>query len=225
MLCSAMCMMRRLLVFWGAIGVSWAMATDVFSADALGSLRNPIIDSAMTEKQAFDGLSPKCPVSVRQRQRLIDVVYYSFDNKVHRGQLVIDKDLVEDIQYVFKAARNARFPIGQVVPVSHPRFRKKGVWSDQLSTAANNTSAFNYRSIEDSTVLSNHAYGRAIDLNPLQNPFVKGKVVLPPGAKFDPRARGTLTENHAVVRAFLQRGWRWGGNWKTPKDYQHFEKP
>jgi hypothetical protein len=217
--------MRRFFVVWGAVGAAWAMPGGGLSAEPLGALSNPIIDSAMTEKDAFDGLSPECPVSIRQRQRLIDVVYYAFDDKAHRGQLVIDKDLVEDIQYVFAVARQARFPIAQAIPVADPRFCRNGIWMDSLSMAANNTSAFNYRAIDGSTGLSNHASGRAIDLNPVQNPYVKGTVVRPPGAKFDPRARGALTENHPVVRAFLQRGWQWGGHWKTLKDYQHFEKP
>jgi hypothetical protein len=216
---------RRVFVFCGAVGVSWTLTAGVFPAEPLGTPSNPIIDSAMSEKEAFDGLSAECPISIRQRQRLIDVVYYSFDEKMHRGQLVIDKDLVADVQHVFEVARDARFPIGRAVPVSHPRFRENGAWSDHRSMAANNTSAFNYRSMEGATGPSYHAYGRAIDLNPLQNPYLKGKVVLPPGAAFDPAVKGTLSENHPVVRAFLERGWQWGGHWKTLKDYQHFQKP
>jgi hypothetical protein len=216
---------RPFSILWSTCAVWWMLAAAAFGTEPLDTLNNPIVDSAMTEQEAFDGLAAACPPRIRQRQKLIDVLYYSFDDKLHRGQLVIDKDLVEDIQYVFAAARRVRFPIAQAVPVSHARFREKGGWSDRLSMAANNTSAFNYRLIEGTTSLSFHAYGRAIDLNPLQNPYVKGKVVLPPGAKFDPGVKGTLSENHPVVRAFVERGWQWGGHWETLKDYQHFEKP
>ena len=91
--------------------------------------------------------------------------------------------------------------------------------------AANNTSAFNYRTIAGTVRLSNHASGRAIDINPRQNPYIKGQVVQPPGAKYEPNAEGTLTEEHPVVRAFLKLGWAWGGHWTTTQDYQHLEKP
>jgi peptidoglycan LD-endopeptidase CwlK len=195
------------------------------SAEPQGTPADPIVDSAMTEKEAFDGLPPGCPAEIRRRQRLLDVTYYSFDGKVHRGQLVVDQDLAADVQHVFEVARKTRFPIGQAVPVSHPRFRRNGVWDDHLSMAANNTSGFNYRAKEGAAQWSCHASGRAIDVNPRQNPYIKGKTVLPPGAKLDPQAAGTLTENHPIVRAFLERGWQWGGHWKTLKDYQHFEKP
>ncbi len=88
----------------------------------------------------------------------------------------------------------------------------------------NNTSAFNYRCAAGSKKLSMHAYGFAIDINPVQNPYIKGKVVLPPGAVYDIRKSGTLAYNSPVVKTFIRLGWTWGGNWKSLKDYQHFEK-
>jgi peptidoglycan L-alanyl-D-glutamate endopeptidase CwlK len=225
MSCSAMQVIRRVFVFCGAVGVSWTLTAGVFPAEPLGTPSNPIIDSAMSEKEAFDGLSAECPISIRQRQRLIDVVYYSFDEKMHRGQLVIDKDLVADVQHVFEVARDARFPHRPRRPGLAPsvprerRLERSSVHGRQQHVGVQ-------------LPIDGRSHGPFVPrlwpghrLNPLQNPYLKGKVVLPPGAAFDPAVKGTLSENHPVVRAFLERGWQWGGHWKTLKDYQHFQKP
>jgi len=189
-----------------------------------GSLENPIIDSSMSLKEAMDGLSPDCPKSIKQRQRLITVQYYSFDGYIHQGQLLIDKALVKDIQAAFAVARKDRFEIFSVVPISDIRFRKNGAWDDDLSMAANNSSCFNYRSITGAQNLSMHAFGRAVDINPVQNPYIKDQLVLPPGAVYNPEKAGTLTKESGFVAALLARGWSWGGEWTSPKDYQHLEK-
>ena len=190
-----------------------------------GTSKHPIIDSRMIESEAFDGLDPKCPKEIRKRQKVVKLKYYSADGKVHQGQLVIDAALKDDIKKVFALALKERFPIYSVIPISDKRFRKDGRWDDELSMEANNTSAFNYREITGGGRLSNHASGRAIDINPFQNPYIKGDLILPRGAKYDPSIAGTFTSDHPIVRAFLQLGWVWGGNWTSPKDYQHFEKP
>ncbi|HMJ08359.1 MAG TPA: M15 family metallopeptidase [Pyrinomonadaceae bacterium] len=193
--------------------------------DTPGTLKRPIVDSRMTEREAFDGLDPACPKEIRDRQRLVTLKYYSFDNKVHQGQLVLDKDLVADIKIVFAAALAEKFPIQSVIPISDPRFRKNGRWDDDLSMIANNTSSFNYRLKTGGTTLSNHATGRAVDINTVQNPYIKGKILLPPNGKYDPAAVGTFTPDNPIVKKFLQLGWTWGGTWASPTDYQHFEKP
>ena len=90
---------------------------------------------------------------------------------------------------------------------------------------ANNTSAFNYRPVTGGTRLSNHAYGRAIDINTFLNPYIKGDIVLPHGARYDPNIEGTFTSENPIVKTFIQLGWQWGGDWTDLKDYQHFEKP
>jgi peptidoglycan LD-endopeptidase CwlK len=190
-----------------------------------GTSKHPIVDSRMTAKEAFEGLDPKCPAGIRKRQTVVKLKYYSSDGKIHQGQLVIDADLKSDTKKVFALALKERFPIYSVIPISDKRFRKDGRWDDELSMEANNTSAFNYREITGGGRLSNHAYGRAIDINTLQNPYIKGDIVLPHGAKYDPSIAGTFASDHPIVRAFLQLGWDWGGNWTSPKDYQHFEKP
>lgn len=198
--------------------------TAMAAPPAAGTVGDPIVDSAMTEEQAFDGLSPDCPPDVRKRQAVLTVLYYSFDHKVHRGQLVVDRDLEADVRRAFDVVLAEKFPVRSVIPVSDPRFRKDGKWDDGLSMAANNTSGFNYRQVTGGGGLSNHAFGRAIDINPVQNPYIRGATVLPPGAKYDPTAAGTLTARHPVTRALVDRGWVWGGTWTSPRDYQHFEK-
>ena len=190
-----------------------------------GTLKRPIIDSAMTEREAFDGLDPKCPEVIRKRQRLVTLKYYSTDGLIHQGQLVLDAELVGDVRKVFALMLRERFPIYSVIPISDRRFRKENRWDDELSMEANNTSSFNYREVTGGGRLSNHAYGRAVDINTFLNPYVKGDLVLPRGATYDPRVAGTFTAESPVVREFLRLGWAWGGNWKSPRDYQHFEKP
>lgn len=188
----------------------------------LGSIENPIIDSDITLSGA---LKKWAPAEIKKKQQIVDVLYYSFDGKVHKGQIVIDRRLVSDIQEVFRAALKIKFPIKSVIPISHPRFYKNGEWNgDGQSMFANNTSGFNYRKATGKKTLSMHSYGYAIDINPVQNPYIKRRRVLPPGAKYDVSMPGTLTRNCPVVQTFLRLGWTWGGDWKSLKDYQHFEK-
>jgi peptidoglycan L-alanyl-D-glutamate endopeptidase CwlK len=200
-------------------------ATGYGQAATRGTAKHPIIDSSMTEKEAFDGLDPTCPGEIRKRQGLVTVKYYSTDKRIHEGQLVIDRELRGDIEKIFALALKEHFPIYSVIPISDTRFRKKNRWDDELSMEANNTSAFNYREVTGGGSLSNHAYGRAIDINTFFNPYIKGNIILPHGATYDPKVEGTFTADNPIVREFLRLGWTWGGSWNSPRDYQHFEKP
>ncbi|MFH1191446.1 MAG: M15 family metallopeptidase [Candidatus Omnitrophota bacterium] len=187
-----------------------------------GSLRDPIIDSDIS---LFEALKKESPPEFKEKQRIIDVLYYSFDGKIHKGQLVIDERLIEDIREIFRVALEDKFPINSVIPISHDRFFKNEKWNeDDQSMLSNNTSAFNYRMVTGGKSLSKHAYGFAIDINPVQNPYIKGNIILPFGAVYDIHKPGTLAYDSCVVKAFLRMGWIWGGNWKSLKDYQHFEK-
>lgn len=216
---------RGILVLLFLLSPAAALAQAAVDDKNSGTEKHPIIDSKMSKKEAFDGLDPNCPKEIRKRQKLIKLKYYSFDGRIHQGQMVLDKDLVKDIKKVFDVALKEKFPIKSVIPVSDLRFRKNGRWDDDLSMAAGNSSSFNYREITGGGRLSNHAYGRAVDLNTFQNPYIKGKISLPPGAKYDPTAPGTFTSDNPIVKTFISLGWAWGGNWKSPIDYQHFEKP
>lgn len=175
-----------------------------------------IIDSDFSLPEAITGIT--IPDSIKKNLILLDVEYYSFDNKLHRGQLVINKIIKKDVEEIFLLIKKNKFPVGKVIPVV------KYNWSDDSSMIDNNTSCFNYRNIEGSNKYSNHALGLAVDINPLQNPMIKNKKIYPPDAKYDIKVKGTLTRNSILVKEFTKRGWSWGGNWKTLKDYQHFEK-
>jgi len=198
-------------------------ATQRGSVRALpGFLQNPIVDSNITLSKALEKPAPE---EFKKRQRLVEVLYYSFDGKIHKGQVVIEKRLVKDIKKVFNAALENKFPVKSAIPISSDVFFTNGKWNeDNQSMMSNNSAGFNYRKVTGGNYLSNHAYGFAIDINPVQNPYIKADVVLPPGAVYDINAPGTLTEDLAIVKTFKRLGWKWGGNYKDLKDYQHFEK-
>ncbi|WP_428305403.1 M15 family metallopeptidase [Lacipirellula sp.] len=183
-----------------------------------------MVDCNFTRDEAFQGVRADCPEEIIARQELLKVEYYSFDGKLHRGQVVIDRDLTRDVSIVFGIARDHRFPIHSAIPMAHPSFLRNGQWDDCLSMEANNSSAFNYREIDGTDVLSYHAWGRAIDINPLLNPYVRGREVSPRGGTYDEKVPGTLLASHPIVKAFTELGWTWGGAWQHAKDYQHFEK-
>ncbi len=133
--------------------------------------------------------------------------------------------MARDVVSVFRKLYAARWPIARMRLVDAYR------GDDDRSMAANNTSAYNCRSVAGSTSWSEHAYGTAIDVNPVQNPYVQAGSVAPPsGQRYadldrSPGTRlppGVVQAGDAVVRAFAAIGWEWGGRWTTSKDYQHF---
>ena len=153
----------------------------------------------------------------------VQVTYWDYEGRTQSGELVVHKDLAQEVADIFEELYEEGFPIASV------RLIDEYGGQDELSMEANNTSAFCYRKIAGSSRLSNHALGRAIDINPLQNPHVKeGEVSPPGGTAYADRAReeqGMIHEGDACYQAFTRRGWVWGGDWKNSRDYQHFEKP
>jgi hypothetical protein len=163
---------------------------------------------------------PGCPVGPDQL-RLLTLPYIGFDGTEHQGRLVVHAAVATGVSQVFARLHAARFPIAQMVPVDLYG------GDDDASTRANNTSAFNCRAITGGGNWSEHAYGRAIDINPVQNPYVyrDGHVLDPAAAPFVDRNRsdgGLIHAHDVVVQAFAQIGWGWGGNFNSIKDYQHF---
>lgn len=175
-----------------------------------------IIDSQYSFADAVAG--KEFPLAIRRNLVITEVEYFSFDGKRHRGQLLIHKDLEKDIREIFSVILERKFPIGKVIPIV------RYGWSDEKSMLDNNTSAFNYRNVAGTNRLSNHAYGTAIDINPYLNPYIKGKYISPKGSEYNPEIPGTITADSFLVKEFKKRGWTWGGDWKSLKDYQHFEK-
>ncbi len=175
-----------------------------------------IIDANYSFDEALAGI--EFPEKIRKQLKLVNVEYYGLDGKIHRGQLVINKKLALEIKTIFDEIFRIRFPIKSVIPIV------KFNWNDEKSMLANNTSAFNYRVIKGTSRLSKHAFGAAIDINPLFNPYVKKNSVEPEGAHYIPERKGTITKSSPVVQIFKRYGWTWGGDWQKGKDYQHFEK-
>jgi hypothetical protein len=161
---------------------------------------------------------PGCPVGIH-KLRLLTLTHRGYDGDVHTGRLVVRHDQAEEVLDVMRRLFNAGFPIKRMQRVD----RFDG--SDQRSMNANNTSAFNCRYIAGTTTWSQHAFGTAIDINPVQNPYVQGNHVSPergrPWADRSKQHPGMIRGGGVVVRAFAKIGWEWGGFWSSAKDYQH----
>jgi poly-gamma-glutamate synthesis protein (capsule biosynthesis protein) len=159
-----------------------------------------------------------CPVPLADL-RYLRVSHWDFDGGVQPGELVVHADVVADLQAVFVQLFEAGFPIRRM------RLVDDYGGDDFTSIEAGNTSAFNCRSATGSANWSQHAYGRAIDVNPLENPYVSGgsteHAESVPYLDRTPRP-GMATEGGVLVAAFDAVGWDWGGRWSAPVDYQHF---
>jgi len=153
----------------------------------------------------------------------INVSYWGFDHKAHQGILIVNNELAAGLVTIFHSLYLHKFPIQRMD--SMEQFN----WDDDLAMAANNTSTFNCREVKGQPgIFSQHSYGRAIDINPLMNPYVNGEDVWPiTGKEFADRTQlvpGKITKNSLVYKAFIKQGWDWGGDWLDVQDYQHFEK-
>jgi len=179
------------------------------------------LDSATRARMTGVSWHRGCPVGL-DRLRLLTVSRWGFDGRVHRGRLVVNRDAAAAMLGTMRRLFVLRYPIRQM------RLVDAYGGDDHRSMDADNTSAFNCRFVAGSGgTWSEHAYGRAIDLNPLENPYVtaSGYVSPPAGAPYadrSRRARGLIHRGGPVVDAFAAAGWEWGGSWAWPKDYQHF---
>lgn len=191
-----------------------AVAADAYALGYAGTV-GPITPELATRMSS--SWRAGCPVPLADL-RLVTVTYRDFDGAVATGELVVHADVADSVVAVF----GELFALGY--PIRTMRLVDDFGGDDDASMAADNTSAFNCRPISRGTGWSEHAYGRAIDLNPVENPYVRDALVLPPeGVPYAsrPDAPGVLHAGDAVVRAFAAHGWRWGGEWSSPIDYQH----
>lgn len=174
--------------------------------------------SRVTKADLRYSYRPGCPLGP-SRLRAIRMSHWSFDGKARTGVLVVHASVVTQVVSVFRRLYAARFPIRRMLGVEI----YKG--SDDASMRADNTSGFNCRRV-GSNGWSEHAYGLAIDVNPVENPYVHGALVEPPsGRAYLDRSRrrpGMAVRSGPLVRAFDGAGWHWGGRWQSSKDYQHF---
>ncbi|PZF83376.1 peptidase M15 [Jiangella anatolica] len=167
-----------------------------------------------------------CPVPLTDL-RLLTLTHVGFDGRARTGELIVHAEVASDVVEVFAALYAARFPIERMLLVD------EFGGDDNASMAANNTSAYNCRRVAGQPTWSNHAYGRAIDINPVQNPYVLDGAVLPPAAApfldvdrtgATPAPPGVIADGDIVRQEFERIGWEWGGLFSDP-DYQHFSAP
>lgn len=161
-----------------------------------------------------------CPVPLAEL-RYLTLAYRGFDGAGHQGEMVVAATVAEAVVSVFHQLYDDGYPIESM------RLVDDFGASDEESMDANNTSAFNCRAVTGGSSFSEHSYGTAIDLNPVQNPYLRGSTVLPSaGAEYSsrPAAAGVIHAGDAVVSAFESIGWSWGGYWSSPTDYQHFSQ-
>jgi len=167
-----------------------------------------------------------CPININDL-RYIKLKFIGFDYKEHTGELIVNKSIANDIVVIFKKLYDAKYPIKQMRLVSD-----FGA-SDYKSIEADNTSAFNCRFVAGTNKWSNHTYGKAIDINPIQNPYVKHsrtshaksyKYINRVRKNKSPSQKAMMLKSDFIVKLFKSYGFRWGGDWNCCKDYQHFDK-
>jgi hypothetical protein len=151
----------------------------------------------------------------------LTVTYWGFDRAPHEGRLIVNAGAVPALTTVFQRLFAIPFPIERMQPID-----AYGA-DDDASVAADNTSAFNCRPPDGGSGWSQHAFGLAVDVNPLRNPYVHGDgsvklAVSRPWINRSQQAAGTIHTGDAVVQAFASVGWQWGGTWAGARDYQHF---
>jgi D-alanyl-D-alanine carboxypeptidase len=177
--------------------------------------------SRVTAAQLPHSWHPGCPVPPA-RLRRVRLSYWGFDGRRHTGALIANEDAVSDLVRVFARLYAARFPIRRLRPIDAYR------GNDERSLQADNTAAFNCRYVigPGPQRWSVHAYGEAIDVNPVENPYLEsGRVHPRAGRAYLDRGRvrpGMAVRGGLLVRAFGAVGWQWGGRWTGSPDYQHF---
>ena len=163
--------------------------------------------------------------------RYIKVLHYNFDHQVQVGELIVNRELVPDFQEIFQELFEHEYEIQSMYLIDN-YWTGDGASSDSASIEVNNTSAFCYRKVVGGSGLSNHALGRAIDINPQQNPYVTYKNGVAQWSHdnaddYIDRDTGlphVITHDDLCYQLFKAHGFDWGGDWKTMKDYQHFDK-
>jgi len=177
------------------------------------------IDPATRELMVGSSWRAGCPVPLRNL-RVVRVTYLGFNEEAQRGRLVVHRRWADEILGIFRDLYESASQIRRV------RLVDRYGADDRASMRHDNTSAFNCRYVAGTTTWSQHAYGRAIDINPVENPYVDGDHVSPRrGRRFLDRSDvrpGMVVLRDAVWHAFHRIGWGWGGSWSSVKDYQHF---
>ena len=163
---------------------------------------------------------PDCPVAADEL-RWVRLTFWGFDGERHTGELLANAAVADDLVAVFRQLFEAGYPIEEM------RITRLDELDAPPTGDGNNTGVFACRPTIGQSTFSQHAYGLAIDVNPFQNPYEKGDLVLPELASSyldrDDR-EAVIHDGDPVVTAFAEIGWEWGGDWRTLKDYQHFSQ-
>ncbi|SFZ98789.1 hypothetical protein MNB_SV-5-1462 [hydrothermal vent metagenome] len=185
--------------------------------------------SPQIKKRMLKGNSWKksCPVHLNDL-RYLKITHYDFDGNTKVGEMIVHKNVASEVTKIFKELYGMKYPIDKMKLVSSYN------GSDWKSIESGNTSAFNCRSATGSKKWSKHSYGKAIDINPIQNPYIsrKGYISHKESYKYKKRVhrnttaadRALLLKSDRATKIFENYGWKWGGDWKNVKDYQHFSK-
>lgn len=164
--------------------------------------------------------------------RYLKMPHYNFEGKIQVGEMIVHADISQEVLDIFRELFEQQYQIQSMYLVDN-YWTGDGNTTDTASIEVNNTSAFNYRPVTGGTSLSNHAFGRAIDINPQQNPYVRYDGSGNPSWSHEnaddyiDRSSGLphmITHEDLCYQIFSEHGFRWGGDWNNPKDYQHFEK-
>lgn len=168
-----------------------------------------------------------CPVSLKDL-RYLRVKHIDFRDKEMMGEIVVHKEIAAEVTKIFENLYEMAYPVKKMKLVSDY------MGDDWQSIEADNTSAFNCRNATGSKQWSKHSYGKAIDINPIENPYISRKGHISHKASLDYRQRthknlnsadkAVLLKNDQAVQLFKKYGWEWGGDWSGVKDYQHFSR-
>lgn len=224
-----MLLKKSLLFVFFFLAAGFACAAQTPCADGNISIAGGFVSSPLPQEviDTMRGKSyPAGTLVPLEDLRYVRVKHFGFDGQTHDGEIVVHKDAACDAAAIFQELYALQYPIEKIRLIDH-----YGA-DDHLSMADNNSSSFCWRLTTDGTRLSYHALGLAVDINPLQNPYLKGNVIDPiegkPYIHRLPGTKGMIFEGDAAVTAFKKRGWKWGGDWMGGKgyvDWQHFEKP
>ncbi len=209
--------MRKAVLLAIVMALSWPVSPARGAEPCEGSVSR--LDAGTRRQMRGSSWHADCPVPL-DRLRAVRVTYVSFDGVARHGRLVLHRRWADELLEVFRRLYARDFPIRRV------RLVDRYGADDRESMRHDNTSAFNCRTVAGTDVWSQHAYGRAIDVNPVENPYVDGSHVSPRrGRDYVDRSDvrpGMIVKRDVVWRAFHRIGWEWGGTWRSAQDYQHF---
>ena len=201
---------------------SYPMPSELLETDKVTYFAYMEIPDMIFKKMEGVSFQEDCPVT-REDLRYLKVLYWGTDGRPHQGEMIVNKAIAEDLADIFYELYKAVYPIESIAMIDSYG------GNDEVSMSNNNTSCFNGRKIAGTDKWSLHAYGMAVDINPLYNPCVMADGTILPiaGEAYADRSGNFLykiDENDYAYRLFTSHGFTWGGSWNGMSDYQHFEK-